>query len=219
MAVTKILMNSPKSQKISQVMSQHVPPGAQAYCVELWLQYPFSLKVTPGRVSKLGDYRYDKIRKTHRISVNGTLNPYAFLLTYVHEVAHLLAFEQYGFKISPHGREWKDSFKALMQPLLNSLVFPEDVLQPLLKYMRNPKAASGSDQMLTLALQQYDRQDGSIALAKVNTEQTFRFRKMVLVKESVRRTRALCREVKSGKRYLISQAARVHLLREEKDAG
>ena len=212
-------MNSPKSQKISQVMGRHVPPAAQAYCVELWLQYPFSLKITPGRISKLGDYRYDKHRKTHRISVNGTLNPYAFLITYVHEVAHLLAFQQHGFKISPHGREWKDSFKFLMQPLLNSMVFPDDVLHPLRKYMQNPKAASGSDQGLSLALQQYDQQDGSIALAEVDTEQAFRFRKMMLVKESVRRTRALCREIKSGKRYLISEAARVRLITEEKDAG
>lgn len=200
-------------------MSRHVPVAAQAYCVDLWLKYPFSLKITPGRVSKLGDYRYDKIQKTHRISVNGTLNPYAFLLTYVHEVAHLLAFQENGFRIAPHGKEWKKSFQQLMTPMLNSQIFPDQVLVPLRLYMRNPKAASGSDQRLSLALQQYDQQDGSISLTVVKPEQVFRFRKMILVKESVRRTRALCREVKSNKRYLISQAARVKLLKEAKDDG
>lgn len=200
-------------------MSRHVPVAAQAYCVDLWLKYPFSLKITPGRVSKLGDYRYDKIQKTHRISVNGTLNPYAFLLTYVHEVAHLLAFQENGFRIAPHGKEWKKSFQQLMTPMLNSQIFPDQVLVPLQLYMRNPKAASGSDQRLSLALQQYDQQDGSISLTVVKPEQVFRFRKMILVKESVRRTRALCREVKSNKRYLISQAARVKLLKEAKDDG
>jgi len=200
-------------------MSRHVPVAAQAYCVDLWLKYPFSLKITPGRVSKLGDYRYDKIQKTHRISVNGTLNPYAFLLTYVHEVAHLLAFQENGFRIAPHGKKWKKSFQQLMTPMLNSQIFPDQVLVPLQLYMRNPKAASGSDQRLSLALQQYDQQDGSISLTVVKPEQVFRFRKMILVKESVRRTRALCREVKSNKRYLISQAARVKLLKEAKDDG
>jgi len=207
-------MNSPNSQKITEVMSRYVPPAAQAYCVELWLQYPFRLRITPGRLTKLGDYRYDKRKRTHQISVNATLNPYAFLITYVHEVAHLLAFQSHGFRIAPHGQEWKDSFKTLMQPVLNELVFPETVLKPLCHYMRNPKAASGSDHRLSLALQQYDRQDGSIALAEVAPEQAFRFRKMLMVKESVRRTRALCREIRSGKRYLVSQAARVKLVTE-----
>ncbi len=212
-------MNSPDSQQITAMMGRHVPPAAQPYCVELWLQYPFSLRVAPGRLSKLGDYRYDKVRKTHRISVNATLNPYAFLITYVHEVAHLVAFQEYGFMIMPHGKEWKKSFQRLMQPMLNSLVFPEQVLEALGQYMRNPKAASGSDQRLSLALQQYDQQDGSLPLAEVNAEQAFRFRKMILIKESVRRTRALCREIRSGKRYLVSQAARVHLLKGGKGGG
>ncbi len=212
-------MNSPDSQKITEVISQHVPPAAQSYCVELWLQYPFRLRISPRRLTKLGDYRYDKGRRTHQISVNATLNPYAFLITYVHEVAHLLAFQTYGFRIAPHGQEWKKSFRELMQPVLNQRVFPEEILQPLSHYMRNPKAASGSDQRLSLALQQYDRPDGSVALADVMPSKTFRFRKMLMVKESVRRTRALCREVKSGKRYLISQAARVRPVTEVKADG
>lgn len=212
-------MNSPDSHKITEVMGRHVPPAAQAYCVELWLRYPFRLRITPGRLTKLGDYRYDKRKKTHQISVNATLNPYAFLITYIHEVAHLLAFQTHGFRIAPHGSEWKESFKSLMQPMLNDLVFPPDVLKPLRTHMRNPKAASGSDQRLSLALQQYDRQDGSIALAEVAPEQAFRFRKMLMVKETVRRTRALCREVKSGKRYLVSQAARVRLVTEATTDG
>jgi hypothetical protein len=200
-------------------MSRHVPAAAQTYCVELWLKYPFNLKVKPRRVSKLGDYRYHKGQKSHLITVNASLNPYAFLITYLHEVAHLLAFQDHGFGISPHGREWKKSFQHLMEPLLNRQVFPEDVLKPLSSYMRNPKAASGSDQRLSLALQQYDRQDGSIALAEVKPEQQFRFRHMLLVKESVRRTRALCRDMGSGRRYLISEIARVHLIMEEKAGG
>lgn len=207
-------MNSKQNQQIAHIMGRHVPLAAQAYCVELWLQYPFSLRITPRRVSKLGDYRYSKKSDTHIITLNATLNAYSFLITYLHEVAHLLAFQTHGFSISPHGKEWKQSFKQLMEPMLNQHVFPEDVLQPLTKYMRNPKAASGSDQQLSLALQAYDQQDGSVPLSEVLPEQTFRLRNMTFVKESVRRTRALCRELTSGKRYLVSEIARVRLLRE-----
>lgn len=207
-------MNSPSQHKITQIISRYVPDTAQAYCVDLWLQYPFSLKITRGRLSKLGDYRYDMRRKTHRISVNGTLNPYAFLITYIHEVAHLLAFQTHGFQIAPHGREWKLSFQHLMKPMLHPSVFPDSILHPLTLYMRNPKAASGSDQKLSLALQHYNQPDGYVPLAEIAIAQAFRIRQRVMVKETIKRTRAVCRELESGKRYLVSQAARVEPIRE-----
>lgn len=212
-------MNSNVHSQITRIMSRHVPEAAQVYCLELWLQYPFSLHITPKRLTKLGDYRYHKEKKTHVITLNATLNCYSFLITYVHEIAHLIAFQQYGFKIAPHGKEWKSSFQQLMQPMLNEKVFPKDILLPLSKYMRNPKAASGSDHQLSLALQKYDQQDGSLPLSKVQLEQTFQFRNMTFVKEAVRRTRALCRDLSSGKRYLVSEIARVQLVREETGGG
>lgn len=208
-------MNSSANSHITRIMSRHVPDNAQAYCLELWLQYPFSLHITPKRLSKLGDYRYHHGKKTHVITLNASLNPYSFLITYLHEIAHLIAFQNYGFKVAPHGKEWKSSFQQLMQPMLNEKVFPKEILLPLRKYMLNPKAASGSDHKLSLALQKYDKQDGSLPLAKVQLEQAFQFRNMTFVKEAVRRTRALCRDLESGKRYLVSEIARVQLIREE----
>ncbi|MDF9795133.1 hypothetical protein OKW21_000396 [Catalinimonas alkaloidigena] len=208
-------MNSNHNHQITQIMSRHVPEAAQAYCIDLWLQHPFSLHITPKRISKLGDYRYHKKKNTHIITLNATLNPYSFLITYLHEIAHLIAFQKYGFKIAPHGAAWKKSFQQLMEPMLHAHVFPQDVLRPLKKYMLNPKAASGSDHRLSLALQNYDQQDGSVPLSKIQPEQTFQFRDMVFVKETVRRTRALCRDLDSGKRYLVSEIARVQLIREE----
>lgn len=208
-------MSSSANSQITRIMNRHVPELAQAYCLDLWLQYPFRLHITPKRLSKLGDYRYHKEKKTHVITLNATLNPYSFLITYLHEIAHLIAFQKHGFRIAPHGKEWKNSFKHLMQPMLNEKVFPKEILLPLTKYMLNPKAASGSDHKLSLALQKYDQQDGSMPLAKVQIEQAFQFRNMTFVKEAVRRTRALCRDLNSGKRYLVSEIARVQLIREE----
>jgi len=212
-------MSFPESRRqFVQIMQRHVPSAAQAYCVQLWEQQPFHFRVSRGRLTKLGDYRYLR-SKQHRISVNGTLNVYAFLITYLHEVAHLRAFQQHGFEIPPHGVAWKRCFQQLVQPVLHSAVFPEVVLSPLKQHMQNPKAASGSDPALTLALQRYDRQDGKLVLAEVKTGQGFRFRKMTLIKESVRRTRALCREVNSGRRYLIAETARVSVIKEATGDG
>ena len=46
------------------------------------------------------------------------LNPYRFLMTLVHEVAHLVAFQKYGRAIKPHGKEWKFTFQTLMLPFI-----------------------------------------------------------------------------------------------------
>jgi hypothetical protein len=207
-------MNSPEN-RLRELLRNYVSPAALPYCVSVWEENPFHLKITARRYSKLGDYRYHPRQRTHRISINGSLNPHAFLVTYLHEVAHLRAFRQHGFRIAPHGREWKTCFRVLMAPVLRPDVFPEDVLLPLRHYMRKPKAASGSDPQLTMALQRYDaREDGTLPLQEVAPGRSFRFRQSVFVKEADRRTRALCRELHSGRQYLVSLAARVEVLEE-----
>jgi len=212
-------MTSHSNQKFSKLIGDHVPASAQSHCIKLWLRYPFYFKVTSQRVSKLGDYRYHRGHNTHQISVNGTLNRYAFLITYLHEVAHLLAFQRYGFNIMPHGREWKACFRALMKPMLNTDTFPKGLLTLLIQHMRNPKATSGSDKKLSLALRRYDPNDGSTLLIDILPGEIFHFRKMLMAKESVRRTRAICRDVNSGKRYYISLAAPVWLAKGAKGDG
>jgi predicted SprT family Zn-dependent metalloprotease len=77
--------------------------------------------------------------KNHRISVNGNLNKFSFLITLLHELAHLLAFENYGNRIQAHGKEWKFVYSNLLKDFIDKKIFPPDVesaLKNLYKILR-----------------------------------------------------------------------------------
>ena len=80
-------------KQLYQILKAHVPDDAVHYCLELWTSIPFNFKVKNNRTTKLGDYRYDRRNGAHSITVNMDLNEYSFLITYIHEVAHLLTTE------------------------------------------------------------------------------------------------------------------------------
>lgn len=203
---------------ITSVLDQYIPQGAIPYCLELWLHYPFHFKITRQRKTKQGDYRYNKVQRAHLITVNSNLNPYSFLITYIHEIAHLDAFQQYGYTIAPHGKEWKKAFQRLMMPLLQPDIFPENILKALARYMLNPKASTCSDQKLIMALQKYDLKQGLMTLAEVQINRTFRFNQRIFLKEEVKRTRAWCREVKTGKCYTVAESALVEIIQNDADS-
>ena len=56
--------------------------------------------------------------------MNGTLNNYSFLITLIHELAHLLTFTQYKNRVEPHGREWKRIYGTMMKDFLTPDIFP-----------------------------------------------------------------------------------------------
>ena len=121
-------------------------------------EYDFTLTVTNERKTKHGDYRMPMMgNQPHKISVNGTLNRYAFLLTFIHEVAHMHAFEKYGRRIKPHGIQWKRTFIKLAKPFLKKDIWPLDILEVLTNYFKNPKASSAGDINLTRVLRSYDK--------------------------------------------------------------
>jgi hypothetical protein len=186
------------------------PPEAVTYCFELWQKHNFKFIISKKRSSKLGDYRYHFIDKSHTITVNGDLNKFSFTVTFIHEVAHLVAGVEYGRKILPHGTEWKATFKSIMQPILHNKVFPPDVLVPLQLYLKNAGASSCSDPQLLKALQQYDHwNEGIVYLSNIEINETFEFNKRVFKKLEIRRTRSLCVDVVTNKKYLVAEVAKV----------
>lgn len=197
-----------------EVFERFVPTMAVDYCLDLWWDHKFEFKITKGRQTKLGDYRFHPIKKAHVVSVNNNLNPFAFLITYIHEVAHLVVYNDHKNKVSPHGGEWKSAFKQLMLPMLRSEVFPDDVLRALARHMKNPKASSYSDPKLITALSHYDKDQSGVLLSQVPVSEEFIFNKRQFSKLELRRTRVVCKELKTGKKYLISQTAKVQLLKE-----
>ncbi len=202
-------------RNLYNLLENHLPQNAIHYAYDLWAEHRFNFKVTRSRSSKYGDYRYNPRSGEHSITVNGDLNPYAFLVTYIHEVAHLVTYKSHSRAALPHGKEWRSHFRQLMLPMLSDLVFPKDILDPLSHHMKNPKATSSADHRLSEALRKYDEQTGLVHLGEVNLGVVFRLNKRIFKAESKRRTRIVCEEIKSGRKYLISKIALVDIVSDD----
>lgn len=191
------------------LFQQHLPETAVNYCYNLWQRNAFLLKITRTRRSKLGDYCYHPA-KGHQITINHDLNTFAFLITYLHEVAHLFTYKQYGNRKAPHGKEWKRNFRELLLPMMNESVFPQAILQALIGYAQNPTAATSSASPLKMALQQYDPIEiGKIQLASLAEGESFELNRRFFVRGEIRRTRVLCTEQKTGRKYTVAASALV----------
>ena len=178
------------------------------YCRELSSRYAFRFILRKERQTKLGDFRRDP-QNNYTITVNRNLNQYQFLLTFIHEFAHLEVAVQHPRSAKAHGREWKQTFKQLMLPLLRPDIFPDALLRPLAKHMRNPKAAASSDPGLWRALQHYNSSNGALTLADIAENEQFIFKQRIFIKQQKKRTRALCLDTGNGRQYLIPEIAEV----------
>lgn len=192
------------------VFQKFVPEHAANYCNELYKNYTFQFKIKKARQTKLGDFRIDLRTKKQTISVNNDLNPYAFLITYLHEVAHLLTYKKHGFKVKPHGEEWKQQFRDLIKPVLNERVFPSSLLPILINYFQNPAASSCADPQLLQALRKYDVNNSDVKyLSDIKIGEEFVFQNRTFRKLEKKRTRSLCLELRTNRKYMISELAEV----------
>lgn len=205
---------SERLESTSLNFSKHLPPAAVTYCWQLWQQYNFQFQVSRPRRTRLGDFRALLDGSLH-ITVNADLNPYAFLLTYVHEVAHAAVHRQtQGAKrrvrTKPHGPLWQQAFRQLMEPMMTEAVYPPAILAPLREYMRRPAASSYAHPGLMDALREADQKaDDQILLRDVPEGQPFIFAKKTFIRGTFRRTRVVCKEVESGRSYTILAHAMV----------
>lgn len=197
---------------IRQIFARFVPPASVAYCAKLLEYFGFEFKIKKGRQTKFGDYRFQPDIKKHTITINNDLNPYAFLVTYLHEVAHLVTYKEHGRNASPHGTEWKVNFKKVATPVLKEDVFPPGVLLALQNYFKDPKASSCSDPILYNVLRKYDEPTGLIPLSKVPVGEQFVFNETTYKKLEKKRTRCICLAVHSNRKFLIAEIAQVKLV-------
>ncbi len=156
-------------------------------------------------MSVYGDYRPPMPGSNHLITINRDMNQYAFLLTLVHEIAHLLAHERHGRRIKPHGEEWKNCFKELMRPVMRLGIFPDDVRGAIIGYMQNPGASSCSDDNLLRTLKKYDKANGLVLLESLPLNSVFQFGGKQFVKGKKIRTRYHCHL--SGTKHIYFFAA------------
>ena len=137
-----------------------LPENTHGYVASLLAVYPVDVRLSRPRRTKLGDHRAPTVlRRRHRISVNDDLNPYAFLTTLLHEIAHAATWVSHRGRIRrvrPHGSEWKAEFERILLPVVAGRMLPDDVGAALSRAMRSPAAATCSDRDLMLALARYD---------------------------------------------------------------
>ena len=189
-----------------------IPVEAQSQVEALLAKDNLVVKVNKERKTKHGDYRQLPHGK-HQITVNANLNPYRFLITLIHEIAHFEAFDRYGRLIKPHGKEWKTTFQHLMLPFLRPEVFPLELLPLLANHFKNPKASSDTDTRLALALKQFDEGPAKTFVFEVPLGQSFKlYNGRIFKKGQKRRKRFECLEVKTGKLYLFNPNAEVEII-------
>ena len=112
------------------------------------------LKITNPRKTKLGDFKV--VKDTLFVSINNDLNPYSFLITLTHELAHAFVYVKHKRGVAPHGSQWQETFKSMMLNFLNPTIFPDDVLKALSVYLKQPKASTLTDMNLAAVLKKYD---------------------------------------------------------------
>ncbi|KAA0990955.1 SprT family zinc-dependent metalloprotease [Dyadobacter aurulentus] len=193
----------------------HVPSAASEYCDWLFSNHKFVFLLSRPRRTRLGDFTV-KPGLIPKITVNANLNPYSFLITYLHEVAHCVVHYKYKGRlkkrVAPHGQEWKHEFGVLLQPVLTESVFPKDILVHLVRYSKNPTASTGGDQLLFNALRKYDDQAaniGRVLLAQLHEGSNFVFQNRTFTRGILRRTRILCTDKASQRLYTIPAHALV----------
>ncbi|MBK6265597.1 transcription elongation protein SprT [Marivirga sp. S37H4] len=198
-------------QNIYNRIQRFVPENSAKEAFQLWREKPFRFVVSKARATKLGDFRKKPSEDLAMITVNENLNPYAFLITFVHEVAHHRVYAKYKNKVLPHGVEWKMAFRELMLPFQKPEIFPANILLALDKYMINPKAASLSDMKLAQALKLYDKVENPLekSLMHLAEGEKFTLDQKIYQKLEPRRTRIKCVEVKTGRNYLVHKMAMV----------
>jgi SprT protein len=202
-------------ESIADVLARYMPESAVAICCRWIVNYNIHVRITRSRASKFGDYRPLKEINGHQITVNHDLNQYSFLITFVHEVAHLLAEINNKRRISPHGKEWKSEFSRLLNYFLQQHIFPDDLVNALTSYIKNPAASSCSDHDLLRALRKYDKKEMTDVhhLEDLPQHTLFRLRssrsQLVFKKGNQVRTRFHCIEIKSRREYYVNPLAEV----------
>jgi SprT protein len=204
----------PKKEVPIGQLQDYLPPDTYDGVLAYLREYKVHLTIARERKSILGDYRHRTHHANHRISVNGNLNTYAFLITLLHELAHLVTFEQYGNKVLSHGKEWKMVYGQFLHQFLQKKIFPGDIEYELQQTLRNPAATSCAEDGLLRVLRNYDnKKNGHRLVEELPAQALFRTDDGRVFQKGVKlRKRFQCVEVQTGRVYLFSPVYEVELI-------
>jgi SprT protein len=207
-----------KKQETSlKLLENFLPENTFGMVAPYFKNNTIHLTLTHERKTVLGDYRNPtKDFPYHQISININLNQYSFLITLLHELAHMLTYNHFKNSVSPHGKEWKTQFRHVLIPYIGKKIFPRDIEQALMAYMHNPAASTCSDSRLYKALYRYDeRKPGHKLVDDIEVGQWFECDGRFFEKIEQMRTRCRCRELNSRKVYFFQGIIEVRHVRRD----
>ena len=195
-----------------KILEKYIPQASVASVFQLITMHNIYLKIVNERLTRHGDYR-KMPNGQHQITVNSNLNTYRFLITLIHEIAHLITFKKYGNLVKPHGNEWKHTFQQLMLPYIRPEIFPNQLLPYLAIHFKNPKASSDTDAKLSLALKHYDAPNDKNYIFEIPLGGDFRLYNGKIFKRGKKLVKRYeCLEIATGKIYLFNPNAEVEIL-------
>ena len=197
---------------MKEILEKYLPHRAVEDCISLIKEHKASVHIVSERKTRHGDYRKLPTGQV-KITVNANLNKYRFLITFIHEFAHLVAYEKYGNRINPHGVEWKISFQKLMLPFINPSIFPEKLLPLLARHFKNPTASSDTDAVLSLALKEFDPSNHKNYIFEIPKGTKFRLDNgRIFIKGSKRVKRYECKCLQTGNVYVFQPHSEVEVI-------
>lgn len=194
----------------TDILAKYLIPEAVEPVYALIVKYKVHLVVSKKRNTKIGDFRPGVNGQPQRISLNYNLNPYSFLLTFLHELAHQIVWEKYKRKARPHGEEWQETFKQILQPFLTPVFFPHDILELLTVCNRKVFASSLADTNLSKTLKMYDLRGDKIFIEELPENALFSLPDgRIFRKQEKKRKNYLCFCLSNKKKYVFNPIAEV----------
>lgn len=201
----------PNTDNLAAILAKYVPPQAVEPIVEQIARRDVQIVVTRARSSKIGDYTNPRHDGFHKITINHILNPFRFLITLLHEIAHLDTWNEYRDTVSSHGYEWKQGFRNLAKPFIESGVFPPVLAEVLQIHLRNPSYASCVDHKLERALKSFDGVKSTTLLEQLPYAAVFKLNNGILLRKGrLLRKRFVCHALNSDTAYRVSALAEVY---------
>jgi hypothetical protein len=189
-----------------------VPEKSLDEVIILLQKHPIHLGLMAPRSRVYGDYRApQKIGEYHKITINGDLNKFAFLITFLHEYAHLLTFVNYP-RAQSHGNEWKTYFRQLLHQFMQLEIFPEDICLALKKYMIKVPASTASDPQLMRVLERYNtrkRPENEMTVEQLPPKARFKYNSELFEKGERLRKNFTCIRLSDGAKFRFSPVAKV----------
>lgn len=189
------------------LLEKYLPSNALPILKNWFGDFIIHIKITKERSSKLGDYQ--KIGENKFIiTINHNLQPELFFFVFTHEMAHLFAFEKFDrHRISPHGKEWKDTFRRMLVETIS--IYSESVQPLILEYAVSPKANFSASTGLKRYFYPDILQEDEVFIEQLQLGELFYFREIKYKMEKRRRKNFLCSKVSSGQEYIFRPLIKV----------